>query len=101
MMKDTGDPEIRAKVIDMVEKCPSGTLTFAADEDSEKQEPDLPREISVVAEGSQRVSGGIRIDRRDGKSVEVRNRITLCRCGKSENKPFCDGKHKDVGFAGS
>ena len=29
---------------------------------------------------------------------EVRNRQTICRCGKSENKPFCDGTHTEVGF---
>jgi CDGSH-type Zn-finger protein len=28
----------------------------------------------------------------------VRNRVTLCRCGQSRNKPFCDGTHKDVEF---
>jgi CDGSH-type Zn-finger protein len=29
----------------------------------------------------------------DGKAYEVRNRVTLCRCGSSNNKPFCDGSH--------
>ncbi|MFQ5597442.1 MAG: CDGSH iron-sulfur domain-containing protein [Nitrospiria bacterium] len=33
-----------------------------------------------------------------GKTYEVRNRMTLCRCGASQNKPFCDGRHADVGF---
>jgi CDGSH-type Zn-finger protein len=34
----------------------------------------------------------------DGSTYEVRNRQTLCRCGESDNKPFCDGSHKQVGF---
>ena len=29
----------------------------------------------------------------DGEEYEVRNRVTLCRCGRSQNKPFCDGRH--------
>ncbi|HEY0196583.1 MAG TPA: CDGSH iron-sulfur domain-containing protein, partial [Methanobacterium sp.] len=34
----------------------------------------------------------------DGYVYEVRNRVTLCRCGQSENKPFCDGTHMEIGF---
>ena len=34
----------------------------------------------------------------DGTTYETRNRVTLCRCGASKNKPLCDGSHGDVGF---
>jgi CDGSH-type Zn-finger protein len=34
----------------------------------------------------------------DGSSVEARSRYTLCRCGGSKNKPFCDGTHSRIGF---
>jgi CDGSH-type Zn-finger protein len=44
------------------------------------------------------VTGGVRIRRSDGTDMEVRNRVTLCRCGASKNKPLCDGSHVDVGF---
>ncbi|MEE8466222.1 MAG: CDGSH iron-sulfur domain-containing protein, partial [Dehalococcoidia bacterium] len=101
MMKESGDPDVKAKIIAMVEMCPSGTLTFALDDSSDKVEPGLPKEIGVLADGALWVSGGITVERRDGKPLEVRNRITLCRCGESANKPFCDGAHKDVGFTDS
>jgi hypothetical protein len=39
------------------------------------------------------VRGGIPVESAAGKPYEVRNRVTLCRCGKSSNKPFCDGSH--------
>ena len=39
------------------------------------------------------VRGGIPVASADGKTYEVRNRLTLCRCGRSANKPFCDGSH--------
>ncbi|MCJ7713336.1 CDGSH iron-sulfur domain-containing protein, partial [Candidatus Bathyarchaeota archaeon] len=44
------------------------------------------------------VKGGVIVESSDGTSYEVRNRQTLCRCGKSENKPFCDGTHIKAGF---
>ena len=37
------------------------------------------------------VRGGIPVMSADGKPYAIRNRVTLCRCGKSGNKPFCDG----------
>ncbi|MGA8623090.1 MAG: CDGSH iron-sulfur domain-containing protein [Candidatus Sulfotelmatobacter sp.] len=39
------------------------------------------------------VRGGIALVGADGQAYEIRNRMTLCRCGKSENKPFCNGAH--------
>jgi CDGSH-type Zn-finger protein len=44
------------------------------------------------------VKGGVPVESADGTVYEVRNRVTLCRCGKSTNKPFCDGTHIDVNF---
>jgi len=38
------------------------------------------------------------VEASDGTTYEVRDRVTLCRCGHSSNKPFCDGTHKVVGF---
>jgi CDGSH-type Zn-finger protein len=44
------------------------------------------------------VRGCIPIESADGTLWETRNRVTLCRCGKSQNMPFCDGSHIDVRF---
>ena len=44
------------------------------------------------------LKGGIALESADGKKYETRNRVTLCRCGQSGNKPFCDGTHIDCGF---
>lgn len=99
MMKQSDDTQVRAQIMGMVEKCPSGTLAFALDEDSEVIEPDLPEEIAVIPNGPLWVSGGIPIERRDGQPFETRNRVTLCRCGASANKPLCDGSHKAIGFS--
>ena len=98
MLEDSADPEVRTKIEAMVKLCPSGTLTYAPDETSEVVEPDLPKEIGVVADGPLWVTGGITVERRDGKPLETRNRVALCRCGESAKKPLCDGSHKDIQF---
>jgi hypothetical protein len=43
--------------------------------------------------------GGVQVIGADGFADEVRNRVTLCRCGASRNKPFCDGSHASIGFS--
>ena len=97
----TDDSIVRAKVMAMIERCPSGSYTYALTEDAEDIESDLPRQIAVTTEmtsegpiaGPLWVTGEILVERADGQPMEVRNRVTLCRCGKSSNKPFCDGSH--------
>ncbi len=98
MAAKTGDSRIRAQAMAMIERCPSGALTYAVD--GETIEPDLPAEIAVVPDGPLWVSGGIEVTNADGTSLETRNRVTLCRCGASSSKPLCDGSHEDMGFTG-
>ena len=45
------------------------------------------------------VRGGIPVVAADGHAYEIRNRVTLCRCGASSNKPFCDGSHASIKFS--
>ncbi len=98
MTGETDDSVVRAQVMAMVERCPSGALTFSVD--GAEIEPALPVEISVIADGPLWLTGGIAVERADGEPFETRNRVTLCRCGQSSNKPLCDGSHKKVGFEG-
>jgi CDGSH-type Zn-finger protein len=98
MAAGTDDTQVRAQVMAMIERCPSGALTYEVD--GHPIEPDLPVEIAVTADGPLWVSGGIPVERSDGVPLEVRNRVTLCRCGASGSKPLCDGSHSTVGFVG-
>jgi CDGSH-type Zn-finger protein len=98
MAADTGDSSIRAQAMAMVERCPSGALTYEVD--GEQIEPDLPSEIAAIPDGPLWVSGGVAVERADGSALESRNRVTLCRCGQSGSKPLCDGSHKEAGFTG-
>lgn len=56
--------------------------------------------ITVNRNGSLRVEGDFEICDPNGKAFGLGGRtvVSLCRCGHSENKPFCDGSHKKVGF---
>ena len=96
MAAKADDSRIRAEAMSMVERCPSGALTYAVD--GETNEPDLPSEVAVIPDGPLWVSGGIKVTRADGSTLENRNRVTLCRCGQSGSKPLCDGSHKEAGF---
>lgn len=94
----TEDPVARTQLMHMIEHCPSGALTYRLQPDGEDVEPALPVGIAVTRDGPYFVTGGITIERSDGQSFETRNRVTLCRCGNSKNKPLCDGSHQQAGF---
>jgi CDGSH-type Zn-finger protein len=84
--------------------CPSGRYVALDKVTGESLEPALPASIAFVQDPQQNVSGpiwvrgGIQVESSDGREYEVRNRVTLCRCGQSANKPFCDGSHLECGF---
>lgn len=95
---ETDESTVRLAVINEVEKCPSGAITYRFDGDPADTEPDYPVQIAAIADGPLWVTGGIPVTTADGVELEVRSRVTLCRCGASANKPLCDGSHKKAGF---
>ncbi len=100
LTEQSDDPRARQIAIEEASDCPSGRLV-AWDYDGQAIEPDLEPSIGLVVDtqagklGPMWVRGGIPIESADGELYETRNRVTLCRCGKSANKPFCDGSHLD------
>ncbi len=99
MVADVDDDTIvRSQVIAMVDRCPSGALTYRLEGEDEANEASLAQEIAIIDDGPLYVSGGIPVSRSDGEAIETRNRVTLCRCGASTTKPLCDGSHSEAGF---
>ena len=98
LTQQSRDPDARRKAIEEACDCPSGRLV-AWDKNGKAIEPDLEPSIGLVEDthagkmGPLWVRGGIPIESEDGTTYEIRNRVALCRCGKSSNKPFCDGSH--------
>jgi CDGSH-type Zn-finger protein/uncharacterized Fe-S cluster protein YjdI len=87
------------KVIDVVEGCPSGALQYAFADDADTH-PEAPETNSVrpQPDSALYVRGDITLKDSDGTVLEQATRLTLCRCGQSNNKPFCDYSHHDANF---
>jgi len=86
------------EIIETIRKCPSGALSYTVD-GVEQRDGGGPAEIFVAPNGPYVVTGGpelIDTTRPAGASTE---HFTLCRCGGSKNKPFCDGSHWDIDFS--
>ncbi|HEY3632881.1 MAG TPA: CDGSH iron-sulfur domain-containing protein [Jatrophihabitantaceae bacterium] len=94
------------ELIRAARSCPSGALSFAVDghEAREQVDQDRPPSVEVSKDGPYRITGGIDLTDAEGEPVE-RNQgaslehYSLCRCGHSQNKPFCSGMHYYVNFA--
>ncbi len=100
MIIDAADPAVAERIRVMSKLCPSGRLVTQPDGAAERDEIGYPPAVAVVENGPIWVRGGVQVVGADGTAYEVRNRQTLCRCGHSQNKPFCDGSHKEFGFEG-
>lgn len=104
LMDQTDDPEVRKLAIREAAHCSSGRLVLHDKKTGETFEPRLPSSVGVVEDpalgcsGPLWVRGGIHIESADGTPYEARNRVTLCRCGASSNKPFCNGSHASIRF---
>lgn len=98
LVEDSADPIARKTAIEEACECPSGRLV-AWDKDGHAIEPAFEPSVGLVIDdqagntGPIWVRGGIPVEAADGSTYEVRNRVTLCSCGRSANKPFCDGTH--------
>ena len=85
------------EVAEVVRRCPTGALHYRTRVGEREQSVD-PNRVTVASDGPLYMKGRLRIRTRDGKTFEE-TRAALCRCGASQNKPYCDGAHADAGFS--
>ncbi len=89
------------EIIEHVKKCPSGALSFYYNNEVEgKIEVSSETRIEALVNGPLLVYGNILIKDSKGNEIQKNNVTALCRCGKSENKPYCDGSHVKYNFEG-
>lgn len=99
LVPKSGDPEAKRVAIEEACDCPSGRLVVLDRKAKKIIEPKFKKSIGLVEDPAVGVSGpiwvrgGIPVESADGKIYKIRNRVTLCRCGNSSNKPFCDSSH--------
>ena len=95
---DNGDTE---KIIDVIKHCPSGALSYTLNGEKYIDYYHGEPKIRIARKGPLELYGGIALKDDQGSKPETYDHYTLCRCGHSKNKPFCDGKHLKHKFSGS
>ena len=87
------------KIIETIRKCPSGALSYSLDNIEYRDYNGEPL-VKVSKDGPYLVSGGVELITGEVEfpNYASKEHYTLCRCGASNNKPFCDGSHRTVNF---
>jgi uncharacterized Fe-S cluster protein YjdI/CDGSH-type Zn-finger protein len=85
------------EVAEVVRRCPSGALLYRRLDGGPQEGSGTSTTVTPVRNGPLLVVGKIEVRREDG-TIETLPRATLCRCGESQHKPFCDNKHLAAGF---
>jgi len=99
LVPQSDSPEARRIAIEEAADCPSGRLVVCDRKTGKVIEPELKPSLGLIEDPQMGVSGpiwvrgGIPVMSAEGITYDIRNRVTLCRCGKSSNKPFCDSSH--------
>ncbi len=83
-------------LVEVIERCPTGALQYSRVDEIVEEVP-TTNVILPMADGPLYVTGDITINLPDGTTTHE-TRLALCRCGASENKPFCDNAHKKIEF---
>ena len=81
-------------VVDVVLRCPTGSLTYARKDGGEAETADATNTVLVSNHGPLYLRGDLAIGGAPEDAPGVRFRAALCRCGESANKPFCDNAHE-------
>ena len=81
----------------VIEKCPSGALSYLINGQPQPVS-DCEATITIEKNGPLRITGGIELKDTNWGQGASQEHYTLCRCGASKNKPFCDGSHQAINF---
>lgn len=90
---DAASPE---ELLAVAERCPSGAIQVERLDGGAQEQPSGRNVVAVLENGPYAVRGELQLG-----EAPIGTRATLCRCGASANKPFCDGTHRKTGFEAS
>ncbi len=97
------DGDTADKIMALCDKCPSGALSYALKDQDRHQGHAPPPQVRLSEKhfgfhGPYDVTGHVSFEGQLNRAPESPNKMTLCRCGHSKNKPFCSGEHYNIGF---
>ncbi len=82
-----------------VEACPSGALSYVVEGNS-SEEAYVETKVEALENGPLLIYGTLHVTNSDGTKEKKNKTTAFCRCGASENKPYCDGAHVKIEFKG-
>ena len=96
------------RIVEIVKKCPTDALTYKWNDENHIESSQTkpaeqivqPAEIQIMKDGPILVSGKIKLTDNEGKEYKTYSITSFCRCGASNNMPFCDGTHRKIAFVG-
>ncbi len=94
-------------IIRIVKKCPTNALTYKRNADIDKEgsmvksETTGKTDVKVLKDGPVIIKGNFKVTGDNGTVMEQMKSVSICRCGKSDRLPFCDGKHRETGYTGN
>ena len=94
------DAATTKQLVKQVKECPSGALSSYMNGDKDKPKTHLETRIEVMENGPLVFYGTVKVKLKDGSEEEKTKTTAFCRCGASNNKPYCDGAHTNAGFKG-
>lgn len=110
-LSDVFDPQKRpwinangaetATITAQIDQCPSGALRYRQqnkDQAGHATTQQTSTKVTVLADGPLIVNGTIEVELQNGDKVTKQDKTALCRCGHSDQKPYCDGSHSKAGF---
>lgn len=86
-------------IVNTIQNCPSGALSYSVDQAVRHENDDSEPGIFIAVNGPYVVSAGEGLLDTSWGDGASKSKYTLCRCGASKNKPFCDGSHWGAGFS--
>lgn len=87
-----------AQIAEVVRRCPTGALQYDLGVEGDAETADEPNALTIAENGPVYARGDIELLDSNHELIGRETRVAFCRCGASNNKPWCDGSHGDIGF---
>lgn len=87
------------EIINQIKACPSAALSyFMNDEENQESQESINTVVEVLENGPLLIYGNLKVKDKVGNESLKSQTTAFCRCGASQNKPYCDGSHVKVDF---